>query len=102
MYGLIVKLTTIPGKREELMSLLKESTADMPGCFSYVVAEDAHDEDTLWVTEVWDSVTSHDNSLTLPAVRNVIPRAKAIVAALDRVAVTNPAWGVGLANAKQQ
>ena len=96
MYGLIVKLTTVPGKREELISILKESAANMPGCFSYVVAEDSHDENAVWVTEVWDSMTSHDNSLTLPAIRNVIPRAKAIVAALDRVAVTNPTWGVGL------
>ena len=30
----------------------------MPGCFSCVVAKDASDENTIWVTEVWDSMAS--------------------------------------------
>jgi len=32
----------------------------MPGCFSYVVAKDSADENAIWVTEVWDSIVSHD------------------------------------------
>ena len=68
----------------------------MPGCLSYIVAKDSAEENTLWVTEVWDSVASHDASLSLPAVRNAIPRAKAIVRSFDKIAVTSPAWGVGL------
>ena len=70
MYGLIVKMTIVPGKREEMIRILKESAADMPGCFSYVVAKDAMDENVIWVTEVWDSVASHDGSLSLPQVKN--------------------------------
>ena len=71
MYGLIVKMTIVPGKREEMIRILKESAADMPGCFSYVVAKDAMDE-------------------------NVIPQAKPLVANFERIAVTNPVWGHGL------
>jgi quinol monooxygenase YgiN len=100
MYGLIVKITLVPGKREEMIALLKESAADMPGCFSYVVAKDSADENTIWVTEVWDSMASHDASLSLPSVQNAIPRAKPIVATFDRIAVTNPVWGVGLPSAR--
>jgi quinol monooxygenase YgiN len=96
MYGLIVKLTVATGKREEMIRILKESAANMPGCFSYVVAKDSVDENVLWVTEVWDSATSHDASLSLPSVRNAVPQAKQIVSAFDKVAVTTPAWGVGL------
>ncbi len=44
MYGLIVKMTIVPGKRNEMIDLLKSSASDMPGCFSYVVAEDSADE----------------------------------------------------------
>jgi len=44
MYGLIAKLTVVPGRREEMVGILKESAADMPGCFSYVVAKDSADE----------------------------------------------------------
>ncbi len=96
MYGLIAKLTAVPGKRAELIRILRESASDMPGCLSYVVAKDSAEENTLWVTEVWDSVTSHDASLSLPSVRNAIPQAKAIVSSFDKIAVTSPVWGVGL------
>lgn len=96
MYGLIVKMTTASGKRDEMIAILKESAAGMPGCLSYVVATDSADENTLWVTEVWDSMASHDASLSLPAVQNAIPRGKAIVTAFTRVAATTPIWGVGL------
>ncbi len=92
MYGLIVKMTLAAGRREEMIALLKESAANMPGCLSYVVAEDAADENVLWVTEVWESAASHDAALSLPAVKNVIPRAKAMVTNIARVAVTNPVW----------
>jgi quinol monooxygenase YgiN len=96
MYGLIVKITAVPGKRAELIRIIKQSASDMPGCLSYVVAKDAAEENTLWVTEVWDSAASHDASLLLPAVKNAVPQTKAIVASFERVAVTNPEWGVGL------
>ena len=96
MYGLIVKLTVIPGRRDEMIGILKESAADMPGCLSYVVAKDSVDENIIWVTEVWDSVISHDGSLALPSVKRVIPRAKEIVSSFERISVTSPVWGVGL------
>ena len=93
MFGLIVKMTIVPGKRDEMIRVLKESAADMPGCFSYVVAKDAAEENILWVTEVWDSSTSHDESLSLPQVKNAVPQAKPLVANFERIAVTNPVWG---------
>jgi quinol monooxygenase YgiN len=96
MYGLIVKMTLLPGKRDEMITILRESAASMPGCFSYVVAKDAADDNIPWVTEVWDSGASHDASVSLPAVKNAIPRGKAIVANFERIGVTNPVWGVGL------
>jgi hypothetical protein len=55
MYGLIVKLSVVPGKREEMIRILKETASDMPGCLSYVVAKDSADENVLWVTEAWDA-----------------------------------------------
>jgi quinol monooxygenase YgiN len=100
MWGLIAKVIVLPGKRDEMIEILRESAANMPGCLSYVVAKDAADENTLWVTEVWDSKASHDASLSLPAVKNAIPCGKAAVSNFERIAVTNPVWGVGLAAAK--
>jgi quinol monooxygenase YgiN len=95
MYGLIAKLTITPGRRDEMVGILKESAAGMPGCFSYIVAHDSADQNVLWVTEVWESAASHDGSLSLPSVQNAIPRGKEIVARFDKVAVTSPVWGVG-------
>ncbi len=99
MYGLIVKLTAVAGKREELIRVLKEATVDMPGCFSYVVAKDSGDENVIWVTEVWDSQASHDASLALPAVKNAIPQSKPLVLAFDKIAVTTPVGGIGVGSA---
>jgi len=95
VWGMIARITLLPGKRDDMIEILKESATDMPGCFSYVVAKDGADENTIWVTEVWDSVASHDASLTLPAVKNAIPRAKAIVSTFERIAVTSPVWTGG-------
>jgi len=83
MYGLIVKLSSVAGKRDELIGTLKEAAVDMPGCFSYVVAKDSVDENAVWITEVWNSQASHDASLLLP-------RAKPLISAFDRIAVTTP------------
>jgi quinol monooxygenase YgiN len=96
MYGLIAKLTAVPGKRADLIAILKESASAMPGCLSYIVAKDSADENTLWITEVWDSVASHDASLLLPSVKSAMTQAKPIIAAFDKTAVTSPVWGVGL------
>jgi len=99
MYGLIVKLTAVAGKRNEMIKLLTGAAVDMPGCSSYVVAKDSVDENVIWVTEVWDSQASHDASLSLPAVKNAIPQSKPLVAAFDRIAVTIPVGGIGAGTA---
>ena len=102
MRGLIVKITVLPGKRDDVISTLKASAANMPGCFSYVVAKDSADENAIWVTEVWDSLASHDASLSLPAVQNAIPRIKPNVASFERIAVTTPVCEAGLPRAAAQ
>ncbi len=96
MWGMIAKITTVPGKREEMIAILQQSAADMPGCRSYVVAKDIADENILWVTEVWDSQASHDASLSLRQVQDAIPRAKLLVAGFEKVATTIPVWGAEL------
>ena len=98
MYGLIVKLTVVPSRREDMIRILKQSGANLPGCFSYVVAKDSADEKIIWVTEVWDSQASHDASLGLPAVKNAVLEAKGVVSHLEKVAETTPGWGAGLAS----
>ena len=94
MYGLIAKMTLLPGKSDEVIALLAESSANMPGCFSYVIAKDAASEDVLWITEVWESQAAHDASLSLRAVQAILPRIKPLIRQLEKVAVTEPVAGM--------
>lgn len=100
MYGLIGKMTAVAGKRDELIAILLEGVAGMPGCLSYVVAKDPADTDAIWITEVWDSEQSHKASLSLPAVRQAITRGKPLIAGFSNSTVTEPVGGHGLASAK--
>lgn len=96
MFGLIGKMTTIPGQRDALIAILLDGVAGMPGCLSYVVARDSNDANGIWITEVWDSKESHAASLTLPAVRQAITRGRPLIAGFDQQIVTEPVGGHGL------
>lgn len=96
MYGLIGKLTTLPGKREQFIAVLLEGIGDMPGCLSYVVAKDPARPDVLWITEVWESKASHAASLSLPAVQAAIAKGRPLIASFDQGITTEPVGGAGL------
>jgi quinol monooxygenase YgiN len=97
MYGLIGKITAVDGKRDELIAILLQGTRDMPGCFSYIVARDASDSNTIWVTEVWENQASHQASPALPGVRAAIAKGKPLIAKFGSRVITEPAGGHGLA-----
>ena len=96
MYGLIGKIKAISGQRDALVSILLDGVAEMPGCLSYVVANDPSDPDAIWVTEVWDSPESHKSSLSLPSVKAAIERGKPLIASFDQFIETTPVGGHGL------
>jgi quinol monooxygenase YgiN len=77
MYGLIAKMIAAPGKRDELISILLEGVATMPGCLSYIVAKDTGDANAIWITEAWDSKASHEASLSLPSVKEAVAKGQA-------------------------
>ena len=45
MFGLIGRIKAHPGQRGELADVLVQADGSMPGCLSYVVAEDPGDAD---------------------------------------------------------
>ena len=47
MYGLIGKMIAAAGQRDALIAILLEGIADMPGCLSYIVANDPADENAI-------------------------------------------------------
>jgi quinol monooxygenase YgiN len=96
MYGLIGKMHLVPGARDELVGILLDGVGGMPGCLSYVVANDLADPDAIWVTEVWASEDAHRASLDLPAVQDAIARGRPLIAGFGERFVTRPLGGHGL------
>lgn len=94
MYGMIARIRAQPGQRAALAAILTQGSGTMTGCLSYVVAEDLADADALLVTEIWDSKTSHDASLALPAVKDALQRGRPLIAGFDKIAETHPVGGV--------
>ena len=99
MFGLISKIRSVPGQRDALITVLLESTSNMPGCVSYVVAGDVVDSEAIWVTEVWKSRDAHSASLALPGVRQAIAKGRPLIAGFGERFETRPAGGHGLAAA---
>jgi len=96
MYGLIGKILAAPGKRDALIEILLEGTADMPGCLSYIVAKDTQDPNGIWITEVWDSEESHRASLSLPQAQAAIAKGRPLIAGFAERFTTEPVGGAGL------
>ena len=96
MYGLIGKMKATKGQRDVLVAILLNGVTDMPGCLSYVVAQDPTDEDAIWITEVWDSKESHRASLALPSVQQAIARGKSFIAGFGERFETEPVGGLGI------
>lgn len=91
MYGLIVKLTSAPGRRADLVEVLGgDDSHTIAGCLSFIVAEDTKDPEVLWVTEVWASEASHKASLALLPSKPGLPAIESLVARHERIAVTKP------------
>jgi quinol monooxygenase YgiN len=96
MYGLIGKIKTVSGQRDALISILTSGGGSMPGCLSYIVAQDPTDQDAIWVTEVWVDQASHQASLSLPAVQEAIKLGRPFIIGFGERFETIPVGGHGL------
>ena len=83
MYGLISKFRALPGRRDDLVALMKSGSAPMPGCISYVLATDPADRDLIWITEVWETQADHAASVKIPAIAETIRQAMPLIASFD-------------------
>ena len=68
----------------------------MPGCLSYIVAEDQTDPLAIWVTEVWVNRASHQESLALLSVQKAIEKVKPLISGFGERHEKTPIGGVGL------
>ncbi|MGP1685189.1 MAG: putative quinol monooxygenase [Giesbergeria sp.] len=80
MHGLIGKMRAVAGQRDALIAILLDGVSGMPGCLSYVVAQDPADADAIWVTGVWDAIA----------------RGRPLIAGFDQHITTVPVGGHGI------
>lgn len=81
-YGLHGKLKATEGNGDKLASILLNASqliSTVKGCHLYLISKDKNHEDSIWVTEVWDSKEDHDNSLKIEAVKEFIFQALPIL-----------------------
>jgi quinol monooxygenase YgiN len=82
-HGLHGSLQANNGQGKELLKILIQASEMMrnaSGCLLYLVSIDQEDEDKIWVTEVWETETKHQESLKNPEVRALIGAAMPLLA----------------------
>ena len=92
-YGYIGSMKVKPGHRAEVVAVLLAGTDGLrkAGCHLYVVTESATDEDTVWVSEVWESKGHHDASLQLPEAKASITKVTDIAFANGKIVAATQA-----------
>jgi len=73
--GLHGSLIAKEGKGAALTAILLQAAELMQqveACHLYLVSKDSSNPDQIWITELWDSKTAHDDSLKMEEVRALI------------------------------
>ena len=100
-FGMHGKIMAAPGKRDDLVQLLMDGTkivGEAPGCELYYVSVSNEEPDAIWVMEIWRSKQDHDDSLKIPAIREIIAKARPLIAGGVAGVHTVPVGGVGIRN----
>ena len=99
LYGMHGRIVARPGHGDELAAILLEAAAGLranPDCLLYVVSRAADDPDSVWVAEAWTDRAAHAASLEDPGARELIARARPIIASFADRAELRPEGGKGL------
>jgi len=77
-YGFVGTFKIKEGKRDELISVLLEAAKGVStakGCRQYLISKDTKDENTVIVTEIWNTKEDHDNALKAEGAMELISKA---------------------------
>jgi quinol monooxygenase YgiN len=97
-YGLLNKLTAKAGKRDEVIGILLESgkLLEDPACLMYMVSEDSHDPNVIYVTDLWTSKERHEQALQTPALRPFVEKAIPLLQGAPEQTEFKPVGGLGV------
>jgi quinol monooxygenase YgiN len=100
-YGLQGRIVATPGNGDSLAALLLEAAGVLrdafPECLIYMISRSPADPESVWVTEAWTDRAAHDASLADDRVRDVIRRARPLIAGMHESVELRPVGGKGLA-----
>jgi quinol monooxygenase YgiN len=100
-YGLHGSIRAQPGRREALVEHLLEAArlvSGAPGCELYAVSTSDGTDDEVWVTEIWRTQADHDASLAIPGVRELIGRARPLIAEMGETRTLSVRGAHGVAD----
>ena len=89
-YGLLGKMRAQPGKREELITHLQDSSRDVPGKLVYLISLEQDDPDAFWITEVWADKASYEACLTMPQVQKGMELTRPLIVGVEQRIETVP------------
>ncbi|MCZ8536859.1 antibiotic biosynthesis monooxygenase [Paenisporosarcina quisquiliarum] len=98
-FGLFGEITTIEGKRDELVTILLEAAEAMntlEECELYIVSVKEEVPDGIWITEVWQNAEAHQSSLSLDAIKNLIEKGRPLIKGMNTMNTFSPLGGKGL------
>lgn len=89
-YGLLGKMRAQPGKRDELIGHLQDSSRNVPGKLVYLISLEQDDPDAFWITEVWSGKAAYEACLTHPQVVKGMEDARTLIAGVEQRVETIP------------
>ena len=98
-FGLFGEITTVEGKRDELVTILLEAAEAMntlEECELYIVSVKEEVPDGIWITEVWQNAEAHQSSLSLDAIKNLIEKGRPLIKGMNTMNTFSPLGGKGL------
>jgi len=85
-FGMQVVMTANKDKGDELAKLMQKASqlvSDIKACEFYLVQLSTSEDDTVLITEVWQSQEDHQASLLNADVRELIAKAKPLIAGMS-------------------
>jgi quinol monooxygenase YgiN len=89
-WGLLGRLRAVPGKRDELISRLRDSSRDVPGKLLYLIQLEIDDPDAFWINEIWRDQAAYDACLATPQAKEGVALIAPLIASNEHRTETRP------------
>jgi quinol monooxygenase YgiN len=85
-YCIYGKLTATPGHLDELLTYMREVVKEMEqvkDCNCYILGKSELEPDSIFIYEIWENQAAHDASLSLDVFKDLIAKARPIIAGME-------------------